>query len=181
MRRVNVAAVVRMVLTSVYTFIAVLLQCSVFPHLRLLGVIPEITLCVIVCVSCCEDERFSCILAAASGFVLDTAGADRFTLSPFMFLAAACVSIILSRRVFSGKVLPAVISGAAALTAGAVKTTLILVSKGAPLTAVIPKTALPQLLYGAIVFIPVFFLCMLHYRIFKNSFETSRSRAGART
>ena len=181
MRRINVAAVARMALTALYTFIAVLMQCSVFPHLRLLGVIPEFTLCVIVCVSCYEDERFCCVLAAVSGFLLDTVGADKFTLSPFMFLAAACVSIILSKRVFSGRILPPVISGAAALTAGAVKTTLILVSKGAALPAVILKTALPQLLYGAIVFVPVFFLTMLHYRIFRNSFEASRKRAGART
>ena len=180
MQRINVAAVVRMVLTSLYTFFAVLLQCSVFPHLRLFGAIPELTLCVIVCVSCYENEKFACVLAASSGFLLDTIGGDRYTLSPVLFLAAACVSIILSKRISFAKFVPAAISGAAALTVGAVKTTLILISKGAPLSAVIVKTALPQLLYGTIVIIPVFLLTMLHCRLFRNSFEQPRRRAGAR-
>lgn len=180
MRRTGFTAILRMVLTSLYTFIAVLLQCSVFPHLRLFGAIPELTLCVIVCVACREDEKFACILAVSAGFLLDTVGADKFTLSPLLFLAAACVSIFLSKHVFSGYLIPAVISGGAALTVGAVKTTLILTGKGAAFSSVIVKTALPQLLYGIIVFIPVFLLCALHYRVFRNSFDMERKRAGAR-
>ena len=180
MRRYNAAAVTRMILTAIYTAAAVLLQCSVFPHLRLFGAIPELTLCVIVCVSCWEDEKFSCILAVCAGFLLDTVGADKFTLSPRMFLLASCVSIILAKRVFSDKLIPAAISGGAALTAGAVKTALILAGKGAPVYAAILKTALPQLLYGAIILLPVFLLSALHFRIFKNSFDANRMRAGAR-
>lgn len=170
-----------MILTTVYTLIAVLMQCSVFPHLRFFGAIPEITLCVIVCVSLWEDEKFCCILAVAAGFVLDAVGADSFTLSPVFFLAAACVSIILSKNVFSGKVIPALISGAAALTAGAVKTSLILVGKGAVLQSVMLKTALPQFLYGALILVFVFLFFKLHFRVFKNSFENvKRGRGGAR-
>ncbi len=180
MQKKNAAAVMRMILTAVYTAAAVLLQCSVFPHLRLFGAIPELTLCVIVCVSCWEDEKFSCILAVCAGFLLDTVGSDKFTLSPLMFLLSACVSILLAKRVFAGKLIPAVISGGAALAAGAVKTTLILAAKGAPVNAAILHTALPQLLYGAIVFIPVFLLSVLHFRIFRNSFDLGRLRAGAR-
>ena len=180
MQRSNAAAIVRMILTAIYTAAAVLLQCSVFPHLRFFGAIPELTLCVIVCVSCREGEKFSCILAVSAGFLLDTVGADKFTLSPLLFLAAACVSIILSKRVFAGKLIPAAISGGAALTAGAIRTTLILVGKGAPLYAVLLKTALPQFAYGAMILLPVFLLSALHYRIFKNSFDTTRMRAGAR-
>lgn len=170
-----------MILTAIYLFAAVLLQCSVFPHLRLLGAIPELTLCAVVCVSCYEDERFACVSAVAAGFLLDTVGADKFTLSPVLFLLAACLSVILSKRMFTVKIIPAAISGAAALTVGAVKTTLILVSKGAPLSAVIVKTALPQLLYGFIVFIFVFLLTALHYRIFKNSFDKKTRRRSAET
>ena len=181
MRRYNAAAVTRMILTAIYTAAAVLLQCSVFPHLRLFGAIPELTLCVIVCVSCWEDERFACILAAAAGFLLDTIGSDKFTLSPLLFLLAACVSVILSKRVFAGKILPAAISGSAALTLGALKTTLILVGKGAAFSSVTVKTALPQFFYGAIVLLPVFLLSALHFRIFKNSFGNDRIRAGVRT
>ena len=180
MNRINAAAVLRMVLTAIYTAAAVLLQCSVFPHLRLLGAIPELTLCVIVCVSCWEDERFACILAAAAGFLLDTVGSDKFTLSPVLFLLAACVSVILAKRVFADKLLPAAISGSAALTLGALKTALILTGKGAAFFSALLKTALPQLLYGVIVFIPVFLLTALHYRIFKNSFNTDRVRTAAR-
>ena len=92
MNRTGAVSVVRKILTAVYTLAAVLLQCSVFPHLRLFGAIPELTLCVIVCVSCWEDEKFSCILAVCAGFLLDTVGSDKFTLSPLMFLLSSCAS-----------------------------------------------------------------------------------------
>ena len=160
-----------MILTSLYVFIAVIAQCSVFPHLRLFGVIPELTLCAVVCVACYEDERVSCIIAVCAGFLLDTVGGDRFTFSPFLFLLAAALSIVLSKHVFGRKILPALISGAAALTFGALKTAVILALSGAPFGSVIIKTALPQLLYGMILLLPVFLLTSLHYRIFKNSFK----------
>ena len=180
MHRISAAAAARMILTAVYTFIAVLMQCSVFPHLRFLGAIPEFTLCVIVCVSCFEDEKFSCILAVAAGFLLDTVGGDAYTLSPVLFLLAACFSIILSHRITTTKIIPAAISGGTALIVGAAKATLILAGKGAAFSAVIVKTALPQLLYGLIVLIPAFLLTALHYRVFRGSFEQSRRRARER-
>ena len=168
MKKTGVRKIAGMILSAVYTVIAVLLQCSVFPRLRLLGAIPEITLCVTVCVACFEDARFSCVLAVCAGFLLDTVGSDRYTLSPFLFLLAAAFTILLRERINFNKALPCAIAGLTALTAGAVKTTLILAFNGAPVGAVIAKTVLPQLLYGVIVFIPVFLLAALHNRIFQG-------------
>ncbi len=174
MQRVSFAAVLRVILTFLYVALSVILQCSVFPYLRLFGVIPEFTLCAIVCVACCEDERVSCILAVCAGFLLDTVGGDKYTLSPFLFLLAAALSIILSKNVFSKKILPALISGVTALTVGALKTTLILVISGAPFIPALIKTALPQFVYGMILLLPVFLLTALHYRIFKNSLQSKQ-------
>ena len=172
MQRPGFSTVLRILLTSVYVMAAVIMQCSVFPHLRFFGMIPEFTLCVIVCVSCFEDEKVSCIIAVCAGFLLDTAGGGTFTLSPVLFLLAAGLSILLSKHVFARTFLPAVLSGTAALTVGAAKTALILVISGAPLAPVLLKTALPQFIYGMILLLPVYLLSALHYRIFRNSFES---------
>lgn len=176
MQRVSFAAVLRVILTSVYAALSVILQCSVFPHLRLFGVIPELTLCAVVCIACYEDERVSCVIAVCAGFLLDTVGGDRFTLSPFLFLLAAALSIVLSRLVFRKKILPALISGAAALTVGALKTAVILAASGAAFGSALVKTTLPQLLYGAVILLPVFLLTALHYRIFRYGRESKLKR-----
>ena len=171
MRRTGFAAVLRIILTSIYAVVAVIMQCSVFPHLRLFGMIPEFALCAVVCIACFEDEKVSCILAVCAGFLLDTMGGGTFTLSPLLFLIAAALSVFLSKYVFNRSFLSAVISGTAALTVGAVKTSVILIISGAPFLPVLVKTALPQFLYGMILLLPVYLLAALHYRIFKNSFE----------
>lgn len=176
-QKASFSAVARMILTAVYTFAAVIMQCSMFPHLRLFGVIPELVLCVIVCVSCFENEKFCCVLAVCAGFLLDTAGGDLYTFSPVIFLLAACLSIVISKRVFSRKLIPASISAAAALTAGAAKTYIILLGSGAPALPALLNTALPQLLYGAIIFMPVFLLTALHHRIFREKNDQVRKFA----
>ena len=176
MQRVSFSVVLRMILTTVYTFAAVLMQCSVFPYLRFHGAIPEVVLCAVVCVACFEKPGFSCILAVCAGFLLDTAGADKMTLSPLLFLSAACLSIILSGNVYSNKIIPAVISGSAALTLGGVRTALMLVHAGAPLSAVMVRTVLPQTAYGAVIFVLVFAVFSLHYRIFRDKDEKKRVR-----
>jgi rod shape-determining protein MreD len=168
MSRPGFPAILRMTLTAIYTFIAVLIQCSVFPHLRIFGVIPEFTLMVIVCVACREDEKFTSVLAVCAGFLLDTVGSGGFTLSPLLFLLAAAVSIAI-KDAFRNKFAPSLISEAAALTAGAVKTLVLLCIKGAPFAAALAGTVLPQMLYGAIVFFPAYLLTALHYTVFRKS------------
>ncbi|MBP5207006.1 MAG: hypothetical protein J6330_00945 [Clostridia bacterium] len=172
--KIRAVNVIRPALTAVYTVAAVLLQCSVFPHIRFLGAIPEITLCVIVCDSCFENEKFSCVLAVCAGFLLDTLGGDGLTLSPLFFLLAAAFSIFLSRRVYFSKVLPAAASGLAALLTGAAKTAVILSLRGAPFGAAVINSAMPQFVYGVIVFVPVFLLTLLHHRIFRDKEREGR-------
>ena len=165
------AAVLRVIITSIFVFASVIAQCSIFPHLRFFGAIPELTLCSVICVACYENERVSCITAVCAGFLLDTVGGDRFTFSPFLFLLAAALSILLSKHVFRRKILPALICGTTALTLGALKTAVILALSGAPFGAALLKTALPQFIYGMILLLPVFLLTALRYGIFKNSLK----------
>lgn len=170
MHRISAKSVIRVVLTSIFTLAAILMQCSVFPHLRLFGAIPEITVCVLVCTACYENVRFSCILAVAAGFVLDTLGGDGVTVSPVIFLLAVLFTVFLSRRLLGKTFAACALSALAALFAGAVKSVVMLLYKGAsPFRTIVLKTALPQLLYGGIVFIIVFFIAKLYYRLLSVS------------
>jgi len=171
MNRTGAVSVVRKILTAVYTLAAVLLQCSVFPRLRLLGAIPEITLCVIVCVSCFEDAGYCSVLAVCAGFVLDTLGSDRFTLSPLLFLLAAAFSIFIRERLWLHRSMLCLISASAAFALGGLKTFILLITRGAPAGPVLLHSVLPQILYGFIVFFPVFLLTWLHHRVFRGRSE----------
>ena len=46
--KIKAVNVIRMILSGVYIAAAVLLQCSVFPHIRFLSAIPEVVLCAVV-------------------------------------------------------------------------------------------------------------------------------------
>lgn len=171
MNRPSAASVVRMILTSIYTLIAVLLQCSVFPRLRLLGAIPEVTFCVVVCCACLEDPRFSCVLAVCAGFVLDTLGSDRYTLSPLLFLLAAAFAVFIKERVYLNGFVKCFAAGSAALLGGALKTFLILIIRGAPAGSVLTHTAIPQFIYGLLILLPVCLLALLHHKTFRPRAE----------
>ena len=172
--KIKAVNVIRMILSGVYIAAAVLLQCSVFPHIRFLSAIPEVVLCAVVCVSCFENERFACVAAVCAGFVLDTVGGDPLTLSPLLFLLAASFSVFISRRVYFNRFLPCAACALASLFAGAVKTAVILAVRGAPVGSAVTGSALPQFLYGLIVFIPVYLLTALHHRIFRDGEREGR-------
>lgn len=168
MRKSNVKAAARVVLTSLYILIAVFLQTGLFPYFTLLGAVPNLVLCAVVCVSIFENERVSCITALLAGFLLDTVGGGA-TLSPLLFVLAASCSIFFSRKVLRPGITSAMLSAAAALAADALITALIIVvtQNGASFPSALLRSSLPGALYSAIVFFPTYLLTRLHYRIFK--------------
>ena len=158
----------RIILCALYLTAAALIQCSVFPHIKMLGVVPDFALCAVACVSCFEEKRVCCILAVAAGFLLDTAGYARYMISPVLFLLSAVLAIVLSEKFPSLRFL----SAAAASFSGALISgffcAAILAKNGAAFHEAVAFTALPQLLYSMTVFIPVYLLVKLHYTVFKN-------------
>lgn len=167
MRKATIKATFRIALSSLYLLIAILLQCGLFPYFRLFGAVPCVVLCAVVCISVFEDERASCIMALAAGFLLDTVGGGSFTYSPLTFLLAASVSILFSRRLFRGRFLPAAASAAIAIICdSAINVALLLFSGAEPFIKIAVGTGLPQILYGCLVFLPVWLLTLLHYKIF---------------
>ena len=168
MQKAAVYRYARIILCAVYLTAAALIQCSVFPHIRLLGVIPDIALCAVAAVACFEEPRVSCVFAVYTGFLLDVAGGAPYMISPVLFLLAAVISLAIRDRLPSMRLLSA---SAAALFCTLINCAVcaaILASKGAGLYEAALHTALPELLYSAIVFIPVYLLSKLHYTIFKN-------------
>ena len=158
----------RIILCALYLTAAALIQCSVFPHIKMLGVIPDFALCAVVCVSCFEEKRVCCILAVYTGFILDTAGLAKYMISPLLFLLAAVFAMVLSEKLPSLRFLCA----AAALLSGSLISSFfcaaVLSANGAAFSEAVAFSALPQLLYSVTVFIPVWLLSKLHYTVFKN-------------
>ena len=158
----------RIILSAIYLTAAALIQCSVFPHIRLLGVIPDFALCAVACVSCFEEKRVSCVFAVSVGFLLDVAGGAVYVFSPAVFLLVCAVALIIRDRLPT----PRVVSAASAVLTGAlitgVITAVILSAKGAPFSEAFIHTSLPEILYTAIVFFPTYLLTKLHYTVFKN-------------
>ena len=168
MKKAAVYRGARIILTSLYLFIAALMQCSVFPHIRLLGAIPDFALCAVVSVSCFEEKRVLCVLAVAAGFLLDLAGGSAYVVSPVLFLllgAAASAAVDKFPSLRSVCALAVMLAGSAL---SSVFSAVILSVRGAPFGDAVLHTALPQLLYSAIVFVPVYLLTKLHYTVFKN-------------
>lgn len=168
MQKAAVYRYARIILCAVYLTAAALIQCSVFPHIRLLGVIPDIALCAVAAVACHEEMRVSCVFAVYTGFLLDVAGGAPYMISPVLFLLAAVISIAFSHKFPSLKLTSALIAASFCETINCVFCAVILAAKGAPFAEAVLHTSLPQFLYTALVFIPVYLLVKLHYTVFKN-------------
>ena len=168
MKKAAVYRFARIILTAIYLFAAALMQCSVFPHIRLLSVIPDFALCAVVCVSCFEEKRVFTVLAVAVGFLLDIAGAATYVISPVLFLLSAVIACVMSEKFPSLRLLSAAAGTFFGSALSSVICAAILKTKGAPFFEAVLCTALPQLLYTAIVFAPVYLLTKLHYTVFRN-------------
>lgn len=166
MQKAVIAKYARIILCALYLAAAALMQCSLFPHFRLYGAVPDLVLCAIAAVACYEEYPVTCVYAVGAGFLLDTLGNMPFTVSPLLFLITAAIAMAISNKLPRHKIVSALIAALAGVACSCAVTAAILVGKGANAAAVTVHTALPQALYGVIVFVPVYLLTKLHYRIF---------------
>lgn len=168
MKKAAVYRYARIILCAVYLAAAALIQCSVFPHIRMFGVIPDFALCAASAVSCYEENRVSCVLAAVTGFLLDIAGGAPYMISPALFLLASVIALAFSRKFPTLRFFSAATAALVCELISCAVCTVILSTKGAAFSDALAYTALPQLLYTVTVFIPAYLLVKLHYTVFKN-------------
>jgi len=94
--------------------LAVMLQLSLLPALRLFGVVPNLVLVVIVLVALNVATSEALIVAAASGFVIDLAEGSSFGLWMGLLMVVALVAGLLGRAgiELDGVLVPLVLTGA---------------------------------------------------------------------
>ncbi len=145
-----------------------LIQTSVLPYFKIFGAIPCLTLAYLVSASPYANKPMISCYAVSAGFILGSLGGESFVYYPISFLLAVCLGMIVAETLSALPFLSCMLSAAVAFVCDGLMACAVTMYEfpTASIGSVLSHTVLPQIGASLLVFVPVYFIMLLHKRIF---------------
>ncbi len=159
------------IVVGLWVLVSCLMQTSVFLYFKIFGSVPQLTLITLAVFARYGNRNLICTYAVAGGFILGCLGGESVILYPLTYLLAVCVSMVVSEMLNFMPILASLGSVFIACFCDGLISCAVIMMRFSEATffSAFVNSALPSLFYTLLAFLPVYFICFVHKKIFSKT------------